>query len=280
MQNKIVLLSHFYNEEFLLPHWIKHHKNMFDDVVLVNYQSTDASVDIIKAATDWEIRDSRNDVFDCRLVDVEVMDIEREFKGYWKVVLNTTEFLLFEGMNLHEYIAKQIENKPEALGFSTTGVWLIDSIDDKEKPINDDVPLILQRFNGFVETGVASRQRLIHRADCGLYTYGRHTSLLPNQLNKDIFCVWFGWCPYHHIKKRKLQIKNRIPPEHFGMGWGVEHNIKDEEELDVNFYRHTRYGYDLRTNESYAKCINYMQHSISGYEREVIRLPSALSQNV
>jgi hypothetical protein len=32
----ITLLSHFYNEEYLLPFWIEHHKKQFDYAILID----------------------------------------------------------------------------------------------------------------------------------------------------------------------------------------------------------------------------------------------------
>ena len=41
MNKKRLLIAHFYNEEYLLPFWIRHHFNLFDDVVLINNNSSD-----------------------------------------------------------------------------------------------------------------------------------------------------------------------------------------------------------------------------------------------
>lgn len=37
--DKITVLMHIYNEEYLLPFWLNHHKNIFDHGVIVNYDS-------------------------------------------------------------------------------------------------------------------------------------------------------------------------------------------------------------------------------------------------
>jgi len=56
---KLTLISHFYNEEFLLPYWLSYHSKIFDHGILVNYRSTDDSVQMIRELTpDWEIRES------------------------------------------------------------------------------------------------------------------------------------------------------------------------------------------------------------------------------
>ncbi|WP_162177859.1 glycosyltransferase family 2 protein, partial [Bacillus gaemokensis] len=87
------LISHFYNEEYLLPWWLMHHTKLFDHGILINRGSTDRSVEICRQfAPHWEVRNSKVPEFDAILVDQEVMEIETEVTG-WKMVLNTTEFL-------------------------------------------------------------------------------------------------------------------------------------------------------------------------------------------
>ena len=90
---KKTVVSHFYNEEHLLPWWLRQHKQIFDHGIMIDYASNDRSVEIIKEiCPTWEIRPSRNEYFDPGPIDQEVMDIERELTG-WRIALNVTEFL-------------------------------------------------------------------------------------------------------------------------------------------------------------------------------------------
>lgn len=87
------VISHFYNEEYLLPWWLKHHKQIFDHGIMINYASTDNSVNIIKEhCPNWQIVESRNEFFESELIDQEVMDYERDLQGA-RMALNITEFL-------------------------------------------------------------------------------------------------------------------------------------------------------------------------------------------
>ena len=89
----MVIISSFYNEEYMLPWWLKHNKHIFDHGILFDYYSTDDSVKIIKyLCPTWEIRKTRNKDWDFENNDKEFMEAEREVKGY-KAVLTTTEFL-------------------------------------------------------------------------------------------------------------------------------------------------------------------------------------------
>jgi len=71
------VICHFYNEEFLLPWWLNHHRSIFDHGIMINYHSTDRSVEIIRElCPTWEIRYSRNIDFHAEKIDLEVMDYE------------------------------------------------------------------------------------------------------------------------------------------------------------------------------------------------------------
>ena len=49
------VISHFYNEEYLLPWWLMHHTKLFDHGILINKGSTDRSAQISKRfAPYWE----------------------------------------------------------------------------------------------------------------------------------------------------------------------------------------------------------------------------------
>ena len=90
---KKTVICHFYNEQYLLPAWLKHHKNIFDHGILIDYHSTDNSVEICKKiCPEWQVITSRNTCFDAQSVDREVMDLERDLQG-WRMCLNVTEFL-------------------------------------------------------------------------------------------------------------------------------------------------------------------------------------------
>ena len=87
------VVSHFYNEEYLLPWWLNHHKKVFDYGIMINYASTDRSVEIIKEiCPHWLVVDSAFKEFDAILIDQEVMYYESQVPG-WKICLNIPEFL-------------------------------------------------------------------------------------------------------------------------------------------------------------------------------------------
>lgn len=245
---KLIMISHFWNEEFLLPYWIKHHKDMFDHVVMIDYDSTDSSVDIIRSmAPEWEIRKSKNRDFDAIAVDQEVMAIEREFDG-WKVALNTTEFIV--NWNLRQFLDHYEKMHPNHSGVQMSGVVMIDRLEDREHELTDE-PLVLQKQYGFLEekhrykfyaNGNMSRTRIIHKMPDGAYHVGRHSTRLPDvKHHPNLFLAWFQWCPMKYIVDRKLAIQNRIPKDtRFG-----QHHFITKDQLENRYLQYTNEAENL-----------------------------------
>jgi hypothetical protein len=228
----LTLISHFWNEEFLLPYWLRHHLPLFDHGVLLDYASTDRSVEIIRElAPHWEIRPSANEWFDARDADAEVMAVEREFSG-WKMVLNTTEFLLCD--DLGNFLARLEKERPEVMGIWPFDLGVIDTPEESGQAVTHQ-PLHLQRFHGVHHRG--DRSRLLHRHPDGRYDTGRHTTpLVKKVLEEQLFVLWFGWSPMYHIRGRKLQIQKRIPSRDRAAGLGKQH-LLNHLELEAAYQR-------------------------------------------
>ena len=90
---KKTILCHFYNEEYMLPWFLNHHKQIFDHGIMIDYNSEDRSRDIIhEICPTWDIHMSQNWWFDSTICDEEVMKWEKTVEG-WRMALNVTEFL-------------------------------------------------------------------------------------------------------------------------------------------------------------------------------------------
>lgn len=220
---KKTIISHFYNEEYLLPWWLEHHKKIFDHGIMINYYSTDESVNIIKRiCPDWEIIDSRNESFDAVKVDEEVMDIERKLDG-WRIVLNVTEFLLgdFKVLNTIE------EGKGDIL---IPEIVMADTSQNEMKELNNTESLFENRFHGVIpDTKVKFDIRSARRLGNYFYPYspGRH---FANVNTTSFIILWYGFSPFNgKMLKRKLQIQDNIPDSDKEVGFGYQH-ITDIEE--------------------------------------------------
>lgn len=218
------IISHFYNEEYLLPWWLEYHKKYFNHGIMINYASTDSSVSIIRQlCPDWTIINSRNEFFDAKLIDEEVMDIESKVLG-WKTCLNTTEFLVGDFSLLNNTQDQEI----------TMPCFIMVDAEPEVLP-SYYKPLIEQKYHGIHYHGrdpLARRPRLIHNKTRVEYPLGRHYS----DFNTDkLKVLWYGWSPFNKkALDRKLQIQNRIPESDKERGFGSQH-IADKEKLNVTF---------------------------------------------
>jgi len=218
----VTLLTHFYNEEYLLPWWLNQHKDMFDHAILVNYGSTDRSVDIIKdICPAWEIVNSVNPYFDAAACDSEMMSIENKVNGY-KICLNVTEFMVknpnSDDRNLKDYLSKDLSCYP----------ILRANIVDEDPSIlvtYDDDLIEMKNYGIPGDIGLHPPHRFLHNHTNGNYQIGRHfTNHAVTQHEIPFMIYWYGYAPWNeNLIKRKSQIKDRIPESDKQSGKGYQH---------------------------------------------------------
>lgn len=230
------IISHFYNEEYMLPWWLDHHSKIFDHGIMIDYKSTDNSRKIIQEmCPTWQIIDSRNELFSAKDCDEEVMAVESAIVGY-KIALNITEFWVG---NIKKLTAENNEQ------YLIPCVPMIDSIADEYEEPTDD-PLIPQRLNGIDFTRGESffdmrKARSLHRTDV-VYSTGRH---FKKWSTHDCCILWYGYSPFtEQIINRKLQIQNKIPEADKINQLGREHLI-DRDQLLINFRNMQQHAQDL-----------------------------------
>jgi hypothetical protein len=230
---KITVLIHIYNEEYLLPFWLNHHKDIFDHGIIINYNSTDSSLDICKQiCPTWEIRQSRNDLFGASEIDAEVMDIEETINGF-KIALNVTEFLC-PLVSLQD-ILKNYENQQIAFSITTISPYSLDILE----PSNNK-----ELFNYILKDNTKfgydrPPNRYLHNYSNGSYQIGRHMINHPYSDMNDISIIWLGFFPMNSkLIKRKLQIGTRQPQFDIVNGFGFQHRWDENKQFEV---MNTRY---------------------------------------
>jgi hypothetical protein len=251
----LTLISHFYNEEFLLPYWLRHHVPMFDHGVLIDYASTDNSVAIIRElAPNWEVRPSHNQWFSAREVDAEVMHVEAMFAG-WKIALNTTEFLLCHDLPL--YVRWMEKYRTDVRGIWSWDVTLVDRLEERDDPVTQ-APLHFQKRWGYFDNG-GEHSRILHHEKDGQYHVGRHHSNIVSKIIDDgLFTVWLGWSPMRYITERKLQIKTKIPQTDKDARMGHQHALTADE-MEHRYLDRAGKAYDLwERHPNYREMIEYL----------------------
>jgi hypothetical protein len=246
----LTVIMHFYNEAYLLPWWLAHHRAICNHGILIDYDSTDGSADICReVAPGWEVRRSRNRDFGAAELDAEVMDIERALSG-WKVILTTTEFLV-STHSLRDILACS-----ESLGLKPRSVGLVDPVHLYNAEPDLDTPLLLQRTWGYQEGGpAAGRGRLIHPFECGHYRLGRHDWDVQSLRTDEIATVWLEFAPMTPAgRARKLQIGSRVPLRDRQLNLSIQHYRENatEASLLTQYEQRVVLSRDLRADLWYA----------------------------
>jgi len=230
---KTTVLTNIYNEEYLLPFWLNHHKNMFDHGIIIDYRSTDRSVEICKEiCPSWTVITTRNTHFKAVDIDTEFMDIEKTLQGV-KIVLNTTEFLFCD--------------KPLSEIFDKFSIPIsLSIIVDSPYSLNNHNPQTLDElYEGLLDKNVKylndRHTRTIHTYIHGNYTTGRHSVMNPTHITKYLHCVWLGFYPWNDkLLERKLQIKTNIPQSDKDQRYGFQHLFDTNQMLTVKNNKSTQ----------------------------------------
>jgi hypothetical protein len=232
--DKITVICHIFNEEYLLPFWLEHHSQIFDHGIIIDYCSTDRSQEIInKMCPEWKVITTKNKNqdgtpnFDARLVDLEVMEVEKTIDGY-KMCLNVTEFLMI-GQDKNEFINSLQKNK-----YYHTSIYSMMTTKQNAYPKNAaeffyDINLICEMtYRG---------HRILHSSNACNYNYGRHSRLegIPesNVFDNSFFILWSQYYPWNDKTiDRKLQIQKNIPQSDKDLLLGHQHIVNYSELID------------------------------------------------
>lgn len=265
-----IVLTHVYNESYLLKWWIPHHKKRFDHGIIIDYNSTDGTRELVKQlAPDWEIISSRNEMFGAEDNTREVTDIEyalqEKYPGAWMITLTATEFFIGDTSKLVQEDKQHDLYVPCDIMVATKDEILLEP-DPTE-------PLIHQRYHGIplewnditrnnmmaskfdtacIQAGAnhIMSQRMMRALHNFSYDYvsnigfGRHAWKEPTE---DFRIFWYGYSPLtENLIKRKLAVQTKIPESDIRKGHGIS-NILNEDLYLRKYKFHLDFGLtDLR----------------------------------
>ena len=246
---KTTLISHIFNEEYLLPFWLEHHKDMFDDIIIIDYNSTDNSIEICKnICPRCQIIKTRNLDFGAIEVDNEIMDIENNIEGI-KMVLNTTEFLFCES-TIND-IFMDITN-PISISVMTNTPYSLNSYN-----INNYNELINNLLNNDIFYHYDRGVRQLHTFPNGNYNWGRHETRNNFIYTEKAHIIWLGFFPMNdNLMKRKLQIQQNMPESDKIAGLGIQHLYDKEKIISIN---HTKSNTGKPLNEINLSLYNLLK---------------------
>lgn len=252
------VISHFYNEEWLLPYWLTHHKQIFDHGILIDYNSSDRSREIIKEiCPSWTIVTSVNHNFDdVNAIDDEVRNYEAKLTG-WRMTLNTTEFLIGNYARLQD---TDVQTR------IYVGQYMLVDMERADEPatLSPLLPIWQQRRWGYGivseykrrEFGSIDRPpRSVHNYAASYPTVGRH--FWHEKHTYDDLVIFY--CGYASIEEaslaRRLQIQTQILTKPTGGGPG-SHHVYTKEKLLTQFRKEQQPRSQDLTQEI-EKYVNY-----------------------
>lgn len=249
VHNHTILISHFYNEDALLTQWIRHHAPLFDCAVLIDYNSTDKSRDIIRreAPDSWNTVASHNREFGAMAIDSEVSGYENSFdNNHWRLALTTTEFLFSVGLRRKDNVVFEGLGDAKAVRIPSLTV-----VDGEDAPRNDISKALLRQKNRFYfqdgASGILTPEeelyvnnhynRFMHciRDFRNPYHIGRH-DFRHASVQKNMHILKYVYGPFPEFYSRKLQIKTRMPESDKQFNFGHQHLI-EYDDLDSDYRR-------------------------------------------
>lgn len=240
------IIAHFYNEEYLLPFWLSHHKKMFDNGIMIDYDSTDDSVSLIKEiCPEWKIIKSENRNFHAENVNLECEKIEKDIDG-WRIVLNITEFLIGD-------LNKNCVSLPHTKSLLIPSATMVCSKEMIGNYGDKNIPIYEQFTHGiYVDySNLCAFRPLRAMSNIDIkYVSGRHYQPQDTISNitvnvTDLVILWYRNSPMNDkMIKRNLQIQERIPIEERLSGNGYHHFV-DESQILSNFNLLQSYSSDI-----------------------------------
>ena len=258
------VITHFHNEEYLLPWWINHHKKLFDYGILIDYHSTDRSYDICKelCPPHWKIVKTKNNTFVSSTNDAEVKSYENTVSGF-KIALTTTEFLLVQSAlnGLNDYCLQQKSDYAKMWG-----VCMVDT--DPHNLPTYDKPLIEQKHHGMMKDyppdprypnwGRQSYNfwygRFYHNKPFGNYDGGRHDLLGKNNVLQihNAYVLKYKYAPWNTITNERIQKYDAILRT-----TNPNHLLTTENILNGIYNTFLPHAHDLTNDPHFLNAYNY-----------------------
>jgi len=206
------VIAHFYNEEYLLPWWLEHHKKYFDHGIIVDYASTDESADIIQSiCPTWKVFQSKFDKFDSHHLEYEMMYFERQVQG-WRISIPVSEFVVGDIIGL-------TTESIEPMRWATPGLrqqWIIPTIVfaeyDPSRELDRTKPLWEQCHTGVHYKDLATHDcwqaRSMHNFNDIFYMAGRHFTHVNT--DRAFIFKYANLLVGEPMIQRKLQIQTKV----------------------------------------------------------------------
>jgi len=273
MEKKLNVIAHIYNEEYLLPFWLEYHSQIFDNGIIIDYCSTDRSVEIInKFCPTWKVITTRNinangtPNFEARLIDSEVMDLEKTISGF-KICMCATEFIVFEKETKEKIINSLVQGKRYHI-FSYSMCNMMNSFYPRNA---------IEFFENITHLGGHLNRcyRYLHSEHFLNYGVGRHgySDVDHEKIvnTSDIYMLHMRDYPWNkEMVQRRFQIQKNIPASDTAAGLGYHHITSHKKILDD--HNRDLLGMSSLSHPDFSNLRKMIQQSINQLQNKPLQI--------
>lgn len=233
-QPKIAVFATMFNEEAMLPHFLRHYLSFADKILLLDNDSTDESVAIGRYFSKVEVRIFKTEGFDEVAVLDQVVRAQSELAGFdWIIFPDIDEFVISQPMRRES----QILSATKADVLVCRGYCMMEK--PNERPLDLEVPISRSR-GGYYQSKTYSKPIIIRGGAKIHFGPGKH-ALIPGKgvvLDGNApFCLihaeMIDFALWRYRKNRRALSANNIKN-----GWSIEYFNKNEEQHRAIWNRH------------------------------------------
>lgn len=223
---KIHLYTVAWNEEHLMPFFLKHYSKFCDKIVVYDNCSTDSTVEIVKGFDRTEIRtyDSNNQIDDYRLLDLK-KNCYKESRGQadWVIIADVDEFLY------HPDILTVLKNY-QTQGINFPKISGYEMIPDAEPVLDDDLPA---QYKLGVPDHHYNKYAVFHPSLDVYYSLGCHHAAIPvngvTSSSSDIKLLHYKMLNFEYYRHRHRKYYARLSKTNLDQQLGMHYGWSDQQ---------------------------------------------------
>lgn len=217
----ITIFTLTYNEELMLPFFIKHYRNNFPNckIVIFDNQSTDKTVQI---ANDYECKiipfSTQNQISDSKYLEIK-NNCWRESETNWNIICDCDELCEINQNDL-EF---EINNKTTIIKFE--GYDMVNTSSDKDSVIINDLTKGVR--NNFYDKILMFNKQKISNIN---YYPGCHSSNPTGEIKfsyKKYRLLHYKYIGENYLINRYKLFSDRLSIENIKKGWGFHYKIEE-----------------------------------------------------